>query len=171
MARPARSKKPEEANTEANLIPIMNIMFLLIPALLLAMEVARHAAVPVSTPKTTSKPTTTTSPTEEVQKFSVKIRGDGFSTAHGTVTPEVDIPILVAEDTHDYATLESKAATLRSLYPEQYTVFLSAEGDIPLDTVVKTMDALRGSNCSLGGVLSGERAGKDCNFWNVVIES
>ncbi len=145
-------------------------MFLLIPALLLAMEVARHAAIPVSAPRTTPHTTRDDPADPDQPRFSVRIRGDGFSTAQGSVTPEVDIPLVSADD-HDYQQLETKAATLRAQHPDNYTVFLSAEGDVPLETVVKTMDALRGSNCSLGGVLAGERAGADCNFWNVVIES
>ena len=50
MAR-RRKKNAEEGEVEANLIPVMNVMFLLIPALLLAMEVARFAAINVSPPK------------------------------------------------------------------------------------------------------------------------
>ena len=38
----------EEGEVEANLLPVMNVMFLLIPALLLAREVARFAAVVVT---------------------------------------------------------------------------------------------------------------------------
>ena len=41
----------DDGEVEANLLPVMNVMFLLIPALLLAMEVARFAAVTVTPPK------------------------------------------------------------------------------------------------------------------------
>ena len=44
-------KKFEEKVVEADLIPVLNIMFLLIPALLLAMEVAKFSAITVSPPK------------------------------------------------------------------------------------------------------------------------
>ena len=49
MAR--KRKKNQEAEVEANLLPVMNIMFLLIPALLMAMEFASMAAINVSPPK------------------------------------------------------------------------------------------------------------------------
>jgi hypothetical protein len=44
-------KKFEEEDVQANLLPVMNIMFLLIPALLMAMEFASMAAINVSPPK------------------------------------------------------------------------------------------------------------------------
>ena len=48
MAR-KQSKEPEEV-TQADLLPVMNIMFLLIPALLMAMEFAQMAAITVVPP-------------------------------------------------------------------------------------------------------------------------
>ena len=46
---PRRRFSDEDASVgEANVLPIMNIMLLLVPALLLAMEVASMAAVPSS---------------------------------------------------------------------------------------------------------------------------
>ena len=172
MARPARKDKPKEAEVEANLIPVMSCMFLLIPALLLAMEVARHAAIPVNTPKFCDVVRPQETPTERIEKFSVRVRGDGFSTAMGSTTPEVDIPLRSNEpNDYDFEALESKAAALASADRGQYTVHLSAEGDVPFDALVETMDALRGRDCSLAKAAAGERVGDGCYFWNVVIES
>ena len=55
MARKKRSEGEIEVE-EANVLPVMNIMFLLIPALLLAMEVASMAAIVVSPPKFAAAP-------------------------------------------------------------------------------------------------------------------
>ena len=44
-------KKFEEEEIEANLLPVMNVMFLMIPALLMAMEFAQMASINVSPPK------------------------------------------------------------------------------------------------------------------------
>lgn len=167
MSRSSRAKKPEEAQTEASLIPIMSCMFLLIPALLLAMEVARHAAIEVSTPAFTTRPTS--EPAEPVERVSVRIRGEGFSTGRAEVNPAVDIPSTGPD--YDFDALESFAANLSATEPGQFTVHLSAEGDVPLDTVVNAMDALRGPDCSLRGALAGERVSDGCHLWNVVIES
>jgi biopolymer transport protein ExbD len=45
MAR--KKKADDDENTDPNVLPVMNIMFLMIPALLLAMEIAKMAAVAV----------------------------------------------------------------------------------------------------------------------------
>lgn len=172
MARPARKDKPKEAEVEANLIPVMSCMFLLIPALLLAMEVARHAAIPVNRPMFSDSTHTSDPPPNKVEKFSVRVRGDGFSTALGSVQPDVDIPLRSPEAfDYDFEALETKAAALASADHGQYTVHLSAEGDVPFDALVETMDALRGRDCSLAKAHAGERVGDGCYFWNVVIES
>ena len=44
------AKTRDEGSTETQLLPVMNIMLLLIPALLLAMEVARMGAIEVRPP-------------------------------------------------------------------------------------------------------------------------
>jgi len=55
MAKKYR-KKNEIVVEDANVLPVMNIMFLMIPALLLAMEVASLAAIGVSPPKFAAAP-------------------------------------------------------------------------------------------------------------------
>ena len=168
MARSPR-KKPQEAQTEASLIPIMSCMFLLIPALLLAMEVARHAEIPVSVPHFTHAGTTT-STDEPEPKFTVRISADGFATAEGSARAEIDIPT-AGDGEHDFDALQSKALLHHAAAPDRFTVHLSAENDVPFETVIRTMDALRGPDCSLQAVRRGENAPKACAFWNVVIES
>jgi len=170
MARAPR-KKLEEATTEASLIPIMSCMFLLIPALLLAMEVAPHASVPVNAPRHAATPNPDPDPEPAVRNFAVRISADGFSTARGTPGPDIDIPLLAGASSHDYDTLESKAQQAFAQHPTQFVVSLSAEGDVELATLVRTMDALRGRDCSLDGVIQGEAPGDACYFWDVVIQS
>ncbi len=53
MARKSSLKKKK---SRPNLLPVMNIMFLMIPALLLAMEIAKMAAIVVSPPKFAAAP-------------------------------------------------------------------------------------------------------------------
>ncbi len=50
-------KPPEEDTVQADLLPVMNVMFLLIPALLLAMEFAEHGPDLGRGPRTVSNPT------------------------------------------------------------------------------------------------------------------
>src|SRR5690606_23679151 len=79
-----RPREQEESPAgDANVLPVMNIMFLLIPALLLAMETASMAGVAISPPNicggcsdNTAEPTT-----KEPLELKVTILADGFRVA------------------------------------------------------------------------------------------
>ncbi|MFY0539645.1 hypothetical protein [Nannocystis pusilla] len=51
MMRCAKRKKFEEEEIVADLLPVMNVMFLMIPLLLAAMEYASFASINVSPPR------------------------------------------------------------------------------------------------------------------------
>ena len=170
-----RAKKShQEGEVEANLLPVMNVMFLLIPALLLAMEVAPFASVPVQSPRFSSLTSAPSSdPPQELLRLRVVVREDGFSARYGS-SPEserkIDIP-LGADGKHDFKALEGRAAELKALFPEDPVVNLTAENGIEYGTLVRSMDALRGSECSLAGAFMGETVPPECYFWSVVVES
>ena len=173
----ARSKKPKHdpgEEAEANLLPVMNVMFLLIPALLLAMEIAPFASVPVQAPRfstLTNEPSQ--DPPKELLRLRVVVREDGFSARYGSSPEserEIDIP-LGTDGKHDFAALEGRAAELKALFPDDPVVNLTAENGIEYGTLVQSMDALRGSECSLAGALVGETVPPECYFWSVVVES
>ena len=74
-------KKFEEEDVQANLLPVMNIMFLLIPALLLAMEFASMASINVSPPKFSSTPSEPKPEEEKKEKplnLKVFVMEDGY---------------------------------------------------------------------------------------------
>lgn len=170
----AKKSSQEEGEVEANLLPVMNVMFLLIPALLLAMEVARFSAVPVQSPRfstLTSEPSQ--DPTQEQLRLRVIVREDGFTARYGS-SPEserkIDIP-LGADGEHDFKALEGRAAELKALFPDDVVVNLTAENGIEYGTLVRSMDALRGTECSLAAAFTGETVPPECYFWSVVVES
>ena len=74
-------------------------------------------------------------------------------------------------DGHDYAALTAAARDLKQRFPAESTVTITAEGDVPMDVLVRTLDALRGDSCKLGGYIHGEQPGDACLFWSPVIES
>lgn len=166
-------KRDEEPEVEANMIPVLSTMFLLIPALLLAMEIAPFTSVRVEPPKFSDMSDQTTTKTAEKLRLRVHVRQDGFTARYGS-SPEseqsVDIP-LATDGTHDYATLEQRAADLKALFPDDAQVNVSAENGIDYGTLVQSMDALRGHECSLKGALYGEREPSSCYFWSVVVQS
>jgi hypothetical protein len=149
----------------------MNVMLLMIPALLLAMEVAPMSAIFVSPPRFDALPGTSP-PTREPLLLRVGILEDGFRVeTHGSKVGEGDGPSIPLADParegaerYDYAALQGLAQQLKAMYPEESTVTLAAEGSIPLQTVVATLDALRGPACAV-------REPRACLFWQPVIDA
>lgn len=175
MSTPRRRERSEEVR-EANLIPVLSCMFLLIPALLLAMEVASMSSIHVRPPQFVPEPSAQAPTDPQRVRFSVHIRADGFEAgADVDGAPGIrSIPIAsdaVGDDPYDYEALRAHAREIKRLFPETSIVTLSAEGDIPLQTLVKTMDAVRGETCSLAEVHAGETPDDDCLFYQVVVSA
>ena len=191
MAR-RRKKNAEEGEVEANLIPVMNVMFLLIPALLLAMEVARFAAINVSPSKFAAQSEQKEEDKKKDEKplnLKVFVMSDGYRVsasgqqagAEGGKSADSNKPTIPLAkpgsdlkdfDRYDYAALEAKAQEYKRLFPHETVVTISAENDIPLQAIIKTMDALRGGECKLMNAVSGnEEVPAECLFWSPIVEA
>ncbi len=167
----ARKKRNFPLAPPADLIPVLSCMFLLIPALLLAMEVASFASVPVSPPLATA---TDAPPSNETEPFSFRVRvaSDGFRITAGRRGLEsAETTIAMAGEEHDFAELTKLAQQTKALYPTESTLTLTAEGDVPLSVLVETMDAARGPKCSLAEVHASSVPPPECFFWMVIVES
>jgi biopolymer transport protein ExbD len=189
----ARRKKAKEVPVEeANVLPVMNIMFLLIPALLLAMEVASMAAITVSPPKFSATPSEKKEEEKDEKKplkLKIFVMEDGFRlSAAGQqegaeAGREADssrptIPLakpgadMLEFDRYDYAALEAKAREYKAAYPHETVVTLSAENSIPMQVVVSAMDAMRGTECKLlAAMQAGEEVPPECLFWQPIVEA
>jgi biopolymer transport protein ExbD len=188
MAR--RRKRMEEAEVEANLIPVMNVMFLLIPALLLAMEVARFAAVNVTPPKFAAQADKEKEKDDKEKPLNLKvfIMEDGYRVSASGQQEGADagksadsnkptIPLAKAGaplddyDRYDYAALEAKAAEYKRLFAHETLVTISAENSIPMQALINTMDAMRGSDCKLLLWKQGEEPPPECYFYHAIVEA
>jgi hypothetical protein len=170
MARRRREKS--DGTQDHALLPIMNIMLLLVPALLLAMEVARMAAIAVVPPRVGpgavgEDPTTPDAP------LRVFVAEDGFVVAVGEADGE-RIPLTQPVTTpgeldgYDFAALEARARRVKDVHPTG-ALHVDAEGSIPLQTLVATLDALRGSECRASAIGPGETPGPECLYLDVTI--
>jgi biopolymer transport protein ExbD len=178
-----KSSVEEEEQSELSVLPVMNIMFLMIPALLLAMEIAKMAAVAVSPPKFAAAPSDQKEeekPEEKPLKFKVFILADGFrvSTAEqqegaeagkaqdSTGGPSIPLakPGAPMDDyeRYDYIALESKAKELKAKAKHETVVTLSAENDVPMQVLINTMDAVRGSDCNMLMIKEDEPLPEEC---------
>ncbi|MCB9569888.1 MAG: biopolymer transporter ExbD [Myxococcales bacterium] len=189
MAR--RKKKEEEKVIEANLLPVMNIMFLLIPALLMAMEFASMAAINVSPPKFSSAPSEPQEEKKEQEKpldLKVFIMEDGYRVEASGQQEGADagkaadssrptIPLAKAGapiddyERYDFDALEAKAKEYKKLFPNDTTVKVSAESNVPMQVLITTMDSLAGRDCKIGKFMKGtEDVPDNCYFWQPIIE-
>jgi hypothetical protein len=180
----------KEEVPEANLLPVMNIMLLMIPALLLAMEIARMAAISVSPPKFAA--TADQKQEEKKEKplnLKVFIMEDGYrvsasgqqagaeagkSADSGAPTIPLAKPGTTLDDfdRFDYPALEAEAKKYKDLFPHETVVTISAENSIPMQVLIKTMDAMRGGDCKLiGAMRDGEEVPPECMFWQAIVEA
>lgn len=180
----------KEEEVEANLLPVMNIMLLLIPALLLAMEIARMAAISVSPPKFAA--TADQKQEEKKEKplnLKVFIMEDGYRVsasgqqAGAEAGKEADssaptIPLakpgtpLDDFERFDYSRLEAESKKYKDLFPHETVVTISAENSIPMQVLIRTMDAMRGQDCKLiGAMRDGEEVPPECLFWQAIVEA
>ncbi len=196
----ARLRKNEEiAVEEANVLPVMNIMFLLIPALLLAMEVASMAAISVSPPKFSAAPSEKKEEDKEDKKqlkLKVFVMEDGFRVSAADQQEGAEagkaadsnaptIPLTRDKDgcqqretdlfggprsgCYDFTALEAKAKEYKAGYPHESIVTLSAENTIPMQVLINTMDAMRGTDCKL--MVEGDELPPECYFFQPIVEA
>jgi len=184
-------KKYKEEEIVANLLPVMNIMFLLIPALLMAMEFASMAAINVSPPKFAAAAAQENKEEKKDEKplnLKVFVMEDGFRVSadgqqegaeagksQDSKAPTIGLAKPGAPmndyDRYDYAALEAKAKSYKSLFPNEVVVTISAESAIPMQVLITTMDALTGRMCKLAKALKGgEKLPDDCYFWQPIVE-
>ncbi len=181
----------EEEEIQANLLPVMNIMFLLIPALLLAMEFASMASVNVAPPRITSNPTDLEPddpPKVKPLNLKVFVMEEGFRVSAdgqqdgaeaGKAVDSSKPTIALARpgaplgdyDRYDYAALEASIKHYKTLAPDETIVTISAESRIPMQSMIYTMDALAGRDCKIGKARRGEAVPDDCYFWQPVLEA
>jgi hypothetical protein len=184
-----RPKQEEAPIGEANVLPVMNIMFLLIPALLLAMEAASMAGIAITPPRTAPTPSRPSDPPKPPSlELSVFILGDGFRVSsaaqqHGAeagraqVSGAPTIPLakpntpLSNYDRYDYAGLEALAREFKVAFPDETIVTISAENDIPAQVLISTLDALRGTDCKLGQLAYDDPLPAECLFINPIVSA
>ena len=167
----APKKRDDEESTDPNVLPVMNIMFLMIPALLLAMEIAKMASISVSPPKLCAvgcQSEAKEDPPPEPLDFKVSIADDGFriSTAGEPQTIPLSKPTAPMSDyeRYDYAALETLAKALKQQAKHETVVTLTADGDVPMQVLTSAMDAVRGSDCKMGMLAEGEPLPDECLF-------
>jgi len=139
MIRSRRGGRHHRNDTaELNITAFMNLMVILVPFLLITAVFSRLAILELNLPGSSTEPV---DPQEQAFQLEVIVRkgkieiGDRNQGLLG-VYPNSD-------DGYDYDALRTKLSALKKRYPKKSDASILLEQDIPYDTLVQVMDAVR----------------------------
>ncbi len=137
-------RRPHPEQTGLNLAPILNLVMILIPLLLISIEFEQLGVINVNVPRMVN---VNPGPEVESLNLTVAITHAGFVLA----TQGETLPTIATRDGtgqaepahYDFEALYNQLATLKSSHPNETTLSLSADPDIPYEMIVETMDTVR----------------------------
>lgn len=148
-----KKKRVEEAE-EVNLVPIMNLVTILIPFLLMAIQFVSLAVIDSTLPAIGPPSTEAPDEDEKPLNLSVIISDEGYTIAgaEAVLPPEGEdagptVPCTELgcpdADAYDKKGLRQILNQIKDEYPNDETVILVPEARIPYEVLVVTMDATR----------------------------
>lgn len=129
------------ADPELTLLPFMNLMTLLIPFLLLSAQFVSLAVIDSSLPGIIVNDG---GPDVDPLHLTVGIGDEGF-VLRGNAEGLDEDPIAKVGDAWDFAALTEALSAVKDAHPADETVMLAPEDHIDYETVIRTMDAARGT--------------------------
>ncbi len=151
------SEEPEGG--ELNIVPYLDILMNLIIFMLLSMTgLAAFGILNVSAPNYGGASVAVTPDNPDVPKLllSVLISKKGFFVAGTgavlvpqgegkapTTSTEGQPTIAKVGDSYDFTALNAKMVEIKQAFPNETKVIVGAEADIPYETLIATMDAIR----------------------------
>jgi len=146
MAKRRRgARSATAAEHRLNLIPILNLVLMLIPAILITTAFVQMAAINVSAPQlpsTTAEPEP--QPPEERLRLTIVLTAQGVAVIGARAAGEGPAEIPRRPDgAYDWVRLTSQLEEVKDAHPEELRIFIRADPEIPYAHVVDAMDAAR----------------------------
>lgn len=153
--KPSERRHSNEADTDLNLIPIMNLVLMLIPAILITAAFVTITVVNVSAPQIGggAPPENPETPEKPPLNLTIVLTDQGFTIAGsgGVLGQEQADPDAqkgptipkTANGDYDWPALTKKLVEIKDAFPEETRVIINAEPDIVFESLVGTMDAAR----------------------------
>ncbi|WP_342381409.1 biopolymer transporter ExbD [Myxococcus stipitatus] len=141
--------REDEETGELNIVPYLDILMNLIIFMLLSITgLASFGILNVSAPAYGPAPTgvTQVAPADEPKlTLSVLISRKGhFVSSESAILGEQGEPTVPTKaGDYDYAALNAWMVKIKSEFPKETKVIVGADGDIPYDVLIQTMDAIR----------------------------
>jgi biopolymer transport protein ExbD len=148
--RRLRPKEDEESG-ELNIVPYLDILMNLIIFMLLSMTgLAAFGIVNVNAPNYGASAEVNPDDADQpklllsvaISKKGFFVAGSGAVLTQGTAVGEPTIPKR-ADGNYDFAALTAQMVNIKKEFPNETKVVLVAEGEIPYEVLVQTMDAVR----------------------------
>lgn len=143
-----RSTRPENLDTELNLVPIIDCFVMLICFLLFT--AAFTQLVYLETKITQNTIAAMTQSRSELDKFhlTVTLKDDGYEfKLEGAATDRRTFTIAKVNGEYDYAKLHAQLIQLKTQYPDRYSIDVAVSAKngsaIKYDYVLKTIDSVR----------------------------
>jgi biopolymer transport protein ExbD len=151
MARkPSERRHSKERIEDLNLSPIMSILVILIPMLLYAFSFFEVKVQAVTAPR--MGPSNQKPKDEDEKKplnLTVLVTGKGFVVKQqAELTTEPEKPIFMRSfnggaEEYDFPALYSRLMAKKKQYPDEITINIGAEMDIPWHIIARTIDSAR----------------------------
>ncbi len=164
-ARRHRNEGGDDEPLDLDVTPFLNVMFMLILSILAMTAWTQLAMLNVQAPQiggsdSVGSGATDTAPQSQLN-LTVFILKDGFNiaatgaTLDGNSEGRPGQPLLPkvnvtengkTESTYNFAGLQKRLIDIKKTFPTEESMIISADGDVPYDVVVQTMDAARKSS-------------------------
>jgi len=145
-----RRLKSKEAE-ELNITSFLNLMVILIPFLLITAVFSRMTVLELNIPPAPPKNEQNKKPKKEFQLV-VTIRKNALVV--GDTQGGLIKRIIRLEEAHDYESLTGLLKRIKVRFPKKTTVSILLEPDIPYNTLVQVMDAVRITTVVEAGVVA-----------------
>jgi biopolymer transport protein ExbD len=137
--RQRRARRQGQDDNSLNITPFMNLMVVLIPFLLTGVVFSRLAVLDLNLP-TTASAQAATPPAQEPFRLIVAMHQDGISVRGSGL----DVTRLALQDgTYDLQGLTAVLQRVKASYPQEKSVILLSEPDVPYASLVEVMDVCR----------------------------
>jgi biopolymer transport protein TolR len=146
--RKLKVREPEETG-ELNIVPYLDILMNLIMFMLMSISgLASLGILNVTAPSWRDSASVSQPNQEEEQKLllTVLIGKDGFVVATNyAVQGQTNGPSISrkADGAYDYEKLSAQLVATKDQFPKETKVIIGAEGHVPYDVLIQTMDAVR----------------------------
>jgi biopolymer transport protein ExbD len=131
---------------ELEITAFMNLMVVLVPFLLITAVFSRLAIIELNLPAES-----TIAAEEPVFNLEVIVRADGLEVGERTNGLLTRLPLV--EGKHDYPGLAGYLKRIKASYPDMSNATVLLEPNVPYDTLVQVMDALRSYDAGGGAAV------------------